>query len=145
MQHYIYKGWKLLSACNQFSSACNSSCNYISKALKMSSFFSIHSYIVSISLNPNSQDNKGSCLILLDFDCSVTMVMELRSEQTFNRAWNRCHSLRVTENYRLIYTAAMVIWPHHVGYYFQSLSFSKISTPIPCPVDRDDIVDLTCM
>ena len=27
---------------------------------------------------------------------------------------------------------------YHVGYYFQS----KTSTPIPCPVDRDDIVSL---
>ena len=28
----------------------------------------------------------------------------------------------VTENHWLIYAAATVIWPHHVGYYFQSLS-----------------------
>ena len=28
----------------------------------------------------------------------------------------------VTENYWLIYAAAMVISPYHVGYYFQSLS-----------------------
>ena len=28
----------------------------------------------------------------------------------------------VTDNYWLIYAAAMVIWPYHVGYYFQSLS-----------------------
>ena len=30
----------------------------------------------------------------------------------------------------------------HVGIYFQSISKSKISTPIPCSVDRDDIVPL---
>ena len=29
----------------------------------------------------------------------------------------------------------LIMW-----YYFQSLSSSKISTPIPCPVERDDIV-----
>ena len=39
-----------------------------------------------------------------------------------------------SENYLLIYAAAMVI----LGYYFQSLSYFKTSTPIPCPVDRDD-------
>ena len=33
----------------------------------------------------------------------------------------------------------MVIWPYHVGYYFQLLSLSKT---IPCPVDRDDTVPL---
>ena len=45
-------------------------------------------------------------------------------------------------NYWLIYAAATVIWPFHVGYYLQSLSESKTSTPIPCPVDRDNIVPL---
>ena len=50
----------------------------------------------------------------------------------------------LTENYWLIYAAATVIWPYHVGYYFQSLRTckSKTSTLIPCPVDRDDIVTL---
>ena len=64
-----------------------------------------------------------------------------QSEQTFNRACNRCPSLRwntVTGNYWLICAAATVIWPYHVGYYFQSLGSSKSSSPIPCPVDRDD-------
>ena len=28
----------------------------------------------------------------------------------------------VTEKYWLMYAAATVIWPYHVGYYFQSLS-----------------------
>ena len=28
----------------------------------------------------------------------------------------------VTKNYWLVYAAATVIWPYHVGYYFQSLS-----------------------
>ena len=66
----------------------------------------------------------------------------LHSPQTFNRAWNRCHSLKmntVTENYGLIYASSNGLWPYHVGYYFQSL---KTSTPIPCPVDHDDIVPL---
>ena len=49
----------------------------------------------------------------------------------------------VTENCWLINAAATVMWPYHVGYYFQSLSQSKTSTPIPCPVDRDDIVPLS--
>ena len=31
----------------------------------------------------------------------------------------------VTENYWLIYAAAIVIWPYHVGYYFQLLNWSK--------------------
>ena len=31
----------------------------------------------SYSINPNSLDNKGSCWILLDFYCSVTMLREL--------------------------------------------------------------------
>ena len=50
----------------------------------------------------------------------------------------------VTETYWLIYAAATVIWPYHVGYYFQSLEFHwpLVSTTIPCPVDRDDIVPL---
>ena len=30
------------------------------------------------------------------------------------------------------------LWPYHVGYYFNSLSQSKTSTPIPSPIDRDD-------
>ena len=50
----------------------------------------------------------------------------------------------VTENFWLIYAAATVIWPYHVGYYFQSLSSSKTSTPIPCPVDHDDTAPLNC-
>ena len=49
----------------------------------------------------------------------------------------------VTDDCWLIHTAAMAIWPYHVGYYFQSLSQSKAITPIPCPVDRDDNVPLT--
>ena len=48
----------------------------------------------------------------------------------------------VTENYWLICAAATVICHYHVGYYFQSLSLSKTSTHIPCPVDRDDSVPL---
>ena len=28
----------------------------------------------------------------------------------------------MTDNYWLMYAAATVIWPYHVGYYFQSLS-----------------------
>ena len=28
----------------------------------------------------------------------------------------------VTENYWLVYAASTVIWPYHVGYYFQSPS-----------------------
>ena len=39
-----------------------------------------------------------------------------RSEQTFNRAWNQCLC------FWLIYASVTVIWPYHVGYYFQSLS-----------------------
>ena len=46
---------------------------------------------------------------------------------------------------------ATVLWPYHVGYYFQSLeliylilptSMLKTNTPIPCPVDCGDIVPL---
>ena len=44
----------------------------------------------------------------------------------------------VTENYWLIYAAAMVIWPHHVGYYGSHCVNIKTNIPIPCPVDRDD-------
>ena len=51
----------------------------------------------------------------------------------------------VTENHWLIYAAATVIRPYHVGYYFQSLSQSETSTPIPCPVDHDDIVPLNVL
>ena len=50
----------------------------------------------------------------------------------------------VNANYWFIY-AATVTWPHHVGYYFQSLSSSKTSTLIPCPVGHDDIVPLSCL
>ena len=32
---------------------------------------------ITTSLNPNSRDNKGSCWILKDFYCSVTMLREL--------------------------------------------------------------------
>ena len=35
--------------------------------------------ITSISINPDSLDNKGSCWILKDFYCSVTMLRELKS------------------------------------------------------------------
>ena len=48
----------------------------------------------------------------------------------------------VTENYWLIYAAATSIGlgPYRMGYYFQSLSYSKTNTPIPYPVDRDYII-----
>ena len=51
----------------------------------------------------------------------------------------------VTENYWLIYAAATVIWPYHVGIIFSHRVNLKTSTPIPCPVDRDDIVPLTLL
>ena len=38
----------------------------------MNGFGDIH-----VLINPNSLDNKGSCWILLDFYCSVTMLREL--------------------------------------------------------------------
>ena len=70
-----------------------------------------------------------------------------RSEQTLNRAWNRCPCLRWTQWLKkscLINAAATVIWPYlyHVGYYFQLSSWSKTSIPIPCPVDRDDTIPI---
>ena len=48
-------------------------------------------------------------------------------KQTFNRAWNQCPSLRwpqwleITGSFMQQY---MVIWPYHVGYYFQSLKLA---------------------
>ena len=44
----------------------------------------------------------------------------------------------VTENYWFIY-AFMVIWLYHV---WGLLSVTETSTPIPCPVDRDNTVPL---
>ena len=45
-----------------------------------------------------------------------------RSEQTLNRAWNRCpYSLRWTQWLNItgfIYEASTVIWPYHVGIIF---------------------------
>ena len=74
----------------------------------------------------------------------LKMTVSSRSGQTFNRAWNQCPSLiRWTQWLKItgsLIAAATVIWPYHVGYYFQSLSSSEPSTRIPCPVDCDDIV-----
>ena len=42
-------------------------------------------------------------------------------EQTLNRAWNWWSEFKmntVTENYWLIYAAAMVIRPYHLGFIF---------------------------
>ena len=68
--------------------------------------------------------------------------MSPRSGQTFSRAWNRRPGLRWTHWLIILYAAAAVIWSHHVGHYFQSLSFLKPALRFPCPVDRDDIVPL---
>ena len=52
-------------------------------------------------LNPNSLGNKGSCWILKDCYCSVTMLRELGlkgqyryDQSSFDRAWNLCPSFR---------------------------------------------------
>ena len=43
-------------------------------------------------INPNSLDNKGSCWILLDFYCSVTMLRELvKKEQTIHVQYMYVH------------------------------------------------------
>ena len=48
----------------------------IYQKLACASFITINAQF----LNPNSQDNKGSCWILLDFYCSVTMLRDIRFE-----------------------------------------------------------------
>ena len=59
----------------------------------------------------------------------------------FEQGMESVSSLQVntaSENDWLVYPAATVIWPYHVGYYFQSLSSSKTSI-----VDCDNIVPLS--
>ena len=49
---------------------------------------------------------------------------QYRHSQSFQQGMESVSKFnKVTENYWLIYyAAATVIWPYHVGYYFQSLS-----------------------
>ena len=69
-----------------------------------------------------------------------------RSEQTFNRAWNRCPQFNmntVTKNYWLIYAAVTYTCSLSCGVYYSESSKTTCSILIPCHVDCDDIVPLT--
>ena len=44
-------------------------------------------YYCSLFFNPNSLDNKGSCWILLDCYCSVTMLRKLELKGRYNRSF----------------------------------------------------------
>ena len=72
-----------------------------------------------------NEQNQTPLFVVNVFYGSLLGAVSSRSEQTFQSYW-------------LIYAAATVIWPYHVGYYFQSMT----STLIPCTVDRADIIPL---
>ena len=79
---------------------------------------------------------EGMCILfhgnvfVLDETLLVKWTISSWSEQTFNRAWNRCPSLRYEHIDWLIYAAATVIWPYHV----RQPSEQSVEINVYCPI-----------
>ena len=88
-----------------------------------------HPYMTpSFLISPSVPQSKTQPPYVL-MHCLFKEAISSRSEQTFNRAWNWCPSLSWTQ------------WLTITGSFMQQQRlYDFISTPIPWPVDRDDIV-----